>query len=239
VATTDDSPPDQARPSSGPVWAREPERRRTALTREAIVATAIALADAEGLAAVSIRKIAAELGARTMSLYSYIDSKDDLLDLMIDEVNAETLIEGGPPADWREALGMVAHRMRDNVRRHPWLAEILRWHPQIGPNSLRQAEQSLVAIKPLGLDPPTAAWILSVIYDYVIGHAIRELVHRAARPDAHGGLMMLPYVQRMVEGGELPNLAPVLRNGPPRVEADFESGLDWLLDSVAAEFAPS
>jgi AcrR family transcriptional regulator len=236
VATTDDSQRDPAA-SAGPVWAREPDRRRPALTREAIVATAIALADAEGLAAVSIRKIAAELGARTMSLYSYIDSKDDLLDLMVDEVNAETLIEGGPPADWREALGMVAHRMRENVRRHPWLVEILRWHPQVGPNGLRQAEQSLVAIKPLGLDPRTAAWVVSVIYDYVLGHAIRELVQRAARPAGRGQVMMLPYVQRMVEGGELPHLAPLLRDTPPRVEADFERGLDWMLDNIAAGFA--
>src|SRR5262249_16559304 len=150
------------------VWAREPERRRTALTREAIVTAAIALADADGLAAVSIRKVAAELGARTMSLYSYIDSKEDLLDLMVDEVNAELLIDGGPPADWREAISMIAHGMRANVRRHPWSVELLRRHPRVGPNSLRQAEQSLVAVKPLGLDPRSATWVLSLIYDYVI-----------------------------------------------------------------------
>jgi AcrR family transcriptional regulator len=228
------------------VWARPPEQRRTALTRAAIVAAAITLADADGLAAVSIRKVAAELGARTMSLYSHIDSKEDLLDLMTDEMNAELLVEGALPTDWREAISMIAHRTRENLLRHPWIVELVSRRPRIGPNGLRHGEQSLVAIKPLGLDPRSAARIINAVDDYVTGHTIRELMNRSTRDAAaeeQRQLVLRPYFQQMLESGEFPNLAPLLRQGlqegAASVENAFEQGLGWLLDGIAAGFAPS
>lgn len=226
------------------MWARSPERRRTTLTREAIVAAAITLADAHGLAAVSIRKVAAELGARTMSLYSHIDSKGDLLDLMTDEVNAELLIEGEPPADWREALSMIARRTRESLLRHPWIVELVSRRPRIGPNGLRHGEQSLVAVKPLGLDPRSTARIINAVDDYVTGHTIRELMNRGTRDAAaeeERRLVMRPYFQHMLESGEFPNLAPLLREGLASIDDDadnaFEQGLGWLLDGIAATYA--
>jgi AcrR family transcriptional regulator len=86
----------------------EEHQRRTALTREAIVRAAILLADAEGLDAVSIRRVASELQARAMSLYTYIERKEDLFDLMADEVAAEVLVPGELPRDWREATVVIA-----------------------------------------------------------------------------------------------------------------------------------
>ena len=241
VTASPDSQPDPAQPRR-PVWARSTEQRRAALTREAIVAAAIRLADADGLAAVSIRKVAAELGARTMSLYSHIDSKEDLLDLMTDEVNAELLVEGELPADWREAISMIARRTRENLLRHPWIVELVSRRPRIGPNGLRHAEQSLVAIKPLGLDPRSAARIINAVDDYLTGHTIRELMSRNTRDAAaeeERQLVLRPYFQQMLESGEFPNLAPLLREGTASIENDFEQGLGWLLDGIAAELGPS
>ena len=138
-----------------PVWARDDTRRRTSLSREAIVAAAVAIADAEGLDAVSIRRVAADLHARAMSLYTYIERKEDLLDLMADEVAAETLVPGELPADWREATLAIARRERQTTLRHPWLVDLVTRRSalgRVGPNMLRHSEQSIAALAGLDAD---------------------------------------------------------------------------------------
>ena len=91
-------------------WAAPAADRGRGLKREAIVSAAVAIADREGLAAVSIRRVAAELGIRPMSIYTHVASKDDLVDLMLDQVIAEALVPEPLPEDWREALRQLAHR---------------------------------------------------------------------------------------------------------------------------------
>jgi AcrR family transcriptional regulator len=224
------------------VWARPPaDRRRSSLTQEAIVDSAVALADAEGLAAVSIRRVAAELGARAMSLYSHIESKEDLLDLMFDRANAEVLIEGELPSDWRAAITLIAERTRTVLLRHPWMIELASRRPRIGPNGLRHAEQSLAALGSLRLDPASAALICSAVDDYMLGHVIRESLASGAgegggRPGAPDHARMLPYFRRMAQSGEFPNLAPLLDEGLPKIGETFEQGLDWLLDGIAQAY---
>ena len=105
-----------------PVWARDDTRRRTSLSREAIVAAAVAIADAEGLDAVSIRRVAADLHGRAMSLYNYIECKEDLLDLMVDQVLAKRDLPGPGeprPEDWREQIEIYSEQTRAMFRRHP------------------------------------------------------------------------------------------------------------------------
>ncbi|MBC6469939.1 TetR/AcrR family transcriptional regulator [Actinomadura alba] len=219
------------------MWARPTgDRRRSALTQEAVVAAAITLADREGLAAVSIRRVAAELGARTMSLYSYIESKEDLLDLMFDEANREVLIEDGLPGDWRAAIILIAQRTRAVLLRHPWMVEVAGRRPQVGPNGLRHVEQSLAALDPLRLDPPAGALICAAVDDYLLGHVIREVMtgggaDRGAAEAARSST--LPYLQRMARSGEFPRLAPLLDAGMPQVGETFDQGLEWLLDGIA------
>ena len=98
------------------------------LDRGSIIAAAIALADEGGLAAVSVRKVAARLNAGPMRLYGYISTKDQLFDLMVDEVYAE-IVPGERPGDWREALRGLAHRTRQAALRHEWLADLLGGRP--------------------------------------------------------------------------------------------------------------
>jgi AcrR family transcriptional regulator len=230
-----------------PVWAREENSRRTALSRDAIVRAAVALADTEGLSAVSIRRVAAELKARPMSLYTYIDQKDDLLDLMADEVATETLVPpemlvpDGTVAQWRRATLAIARRERATVLRHPWLVELVTRRSMaghIGPNMLRHGEQSIAALSTLDGDLTWKRRLLTAVTDYTTGFAVREAQEQdAARLGQDAALQ--PYLQRLADSGDFPNLALLLKHGGTNPDDDnFERGLGWLLDGFAAELAP-
>lgn len=228
------------------MWARETARRRTTLTREAIVQAAIVLADAEGIDAVSIRRIATELGARTMSIYTYIDRKEDLFDLMVDEVAGDVIVPGALPADWREATLTIARRERAAVRKHPWIIELVGRRSAgatVGPNSLRHLEQTLEALA--GLDaPPEWRWrLVTAVGDYTTGFVIREATLPEARTDPTAervtAVFDQPYLQRQLASGDFPNLAAMLHGGPPPVaDNNFEQGLRWILDGLEAQLRP-
>lgn len=216
--------------AQAPVWARHQRPRRPALTREAIVAAAIEIADSEGLEAVSMRRVAAHLGARTMSLYTHIDRKEDLLDLMHDELLGEILFaEGELPADWREAIGMIARREREAMLRHRWFAELVGTRSQVGPNTLRHVEQSLAALDSLKLEPIEAAQIIGAVDHYMLGQVMVEILE-----DAKGGVSAAKtYLREVADSGEFPRLAPLLKADWPHGGLEnFERGLTWLLDGI-------
>jgi AcrR family transcriptional regulator len=228
-----------------PIWARESARRPSALSREAIVDAALRIADAEGLDGVSIRRVAAALGARTMSLYTYIDSKDDLLDLMADHVAGELLVEGDLPAGWREAITLIARRERETGLRHPWLVDMVkhRAHAMVGPNLLRHLDQSMAAVAGLKLDPRDALKVITAVDDYMFGRAAREVrEHEIKRRTGLSGAEHLvalhPYLRALVDSGEYPNISPVLTGAQASADAgaDFEQGLRWLLDGIEREY---
>jgi AcrR family transcriptional regulator len=225
-------------------WSRDAEGK-TGLSRGAIVATAIRIADEEGLKAVSIRRIATELGARPMSLYSYIDKKHDLIDLMIDEVVQGHLLEE-VPSDWREALRQIAEATREVARAHPWMIVAAFERPRLGPNTLRHIDQSLAAVSglPLPFDRKRAA--LLAIDTYTLGFARWEASPRGrvktgeCTPAAAGmptNEDLDAYLAEQVATGEYPHLAAVaeadLTIGVKGVS--FETGLEWLLAGIAAE----
>jgi AcrR family transcriptional regulator len=219
------------------VWEREPARRRPVLSREAIVQAALAVADAEGLEAVSMRRVAAELGARTMSLYTYIERKEDLLDLMADEVATETLVPPAElPADWREATLAIARRERRTTLRHPWLVDLVTRRSMVGdvgPNMLRHGDQSIAVLDSLDADPTWKWRLLTAVADYSTGFAVRETRERAAARTGQTELLQ-PYLRRLIEGGDYPHLAAMLAAGPSE-DDNFERGLHWLLDGFARE----
>ncbi|WP_051752297.1 TetR/AcrR family transcriptional regulator [Streptosporangium amethystogenes] len=224
----------------GPIWAREATKRRSTLSRETIVRTAIEIADAEGLAAVSIRRVATELGARTMSLYSHIERKEDLLDLMLDEIGAEVLVREDLPDDWREAITLLARREREVAGRHHWIIDLISRRSEIGPNGLRHLEQSLAAMSSLPSGPEGRWRALAAVEDYVTGFVIREANERE-RPRKDGwtqaerDAFMQPYLRDLLDSGEFPHLAPLLADGVPGADDNFERGLRWLLDGIAAD----
>jgi AcrR family transcriptional regulator len=222
------------------VWSRPVPPRRPALTREAVVAAAIAIADAEGLAAVSIRRVAAELGARTMTLYSYIERKEDLLALMVDEIGAEVLVDGPLPEDWREALLLMAGLERAAVRRHPWRVDLIASRVAVGPNGLRHVEQKLAAFDGLGLDRLAAWRCLAAFNDYMTGFVVRESLERGAPRreginDAERAAVAEPYIRELVDSGEFPRLAPMIEQGVRGADDNFERGLRWVLDGIEGD----
>jgi AcrR family transcriptional regulator len=223
----------ETRTVGDPIWARNQPQRRPALTREAIVAAAMAVADAEGLEAVSMRRVAAELGARTMSLYTHIDRKEDLLDLMADEMIGEVLVEEAAlSGSWRDAISAIVRRERDAYLRHPWMSELIGKRSRVGPNTLRHLEQSLTALDELNVDLETAIDIVGTVDHYMLGHVMVEVAVRC-RPEVSLGERA--YLEELVRSGDYPRLAPLLRGNRPKRHGDFERGLQWLLDGIERE----
>ncbi len=226
-------------PTPSLVWTRPAPARRAALTREAIVAAAIRLADAEGLSAVSVRRLADALAARPMSIYSYarIENKDELFDLMVDEICAELLVPD-LPRQWRPALRAVATRMRAVLLRHPWWVELIGRNVLLGPHGTRYREQTLAAIETLDADRETKQAVILTVETYVVGQltfALDEQGSTGAGPRGRAALRR--YHQELLATGEFPHLASL---GPPEPtsaadrERYFTRGLDWLLAGIAA-----
>lgn len=164
------------------LWAPAARPRRgrpPAHSREAITAAAVALADAEGLGAVTMRAVAARIGAGTMSLYSYVPNKETLLELMIDEVSgAHRLPE--PSGDWRADLRRLFHEQRAIMRRHPWLPAALPARQTFGPNTLAALEHALTVLAPAGLDARAGLEVFSLLSGFVASHVTHELAQEQA-----------------------------------------------------------
>jgi AcrR family transcriptional regulator len=234
------------------VWTRDEERAAgpQPLSRESIVAAAIAIADTEGLEAVSIRRLATRLEARPMSLYSHIERKGDLIDLMVDEViGGSVLPESLPSGDWRDDLRRIAQRTRENIRSHPWMIAAAFRRPFIGPNALRHIDQSLAAVSELPLPPERKRAVLLAVDTYTLGFVRWELksMHGGKGPggacagiDDGGpsGAEIDSYIAAQAASGNYPHLHELggKKNMSLGVKAEaFESGLDWLIAGIAAE----
>jgi AcrR family transcriptional regulator len=207
------------------------------LDRASIVRTAIALADREGLAAVSIRRVAAVLDARPMTLYSHVPSKGDLLDLMFDELAREALLGEDLPAGWRTALTAIASRTRDLGLAHPWSLELLGQRAQVGPNTLAVLDEWLRAVRDLALAPETAWTVVTAVNDYVVGYTARAAAQRRAVPVDRAEARrwhraVASYLGGLADSGSYPDLAPLLRKGFAAESDSFDTGLTLLLDSV-------
>lgn len=231
------------------VWTRDEEQASgpQPLSREAIVSAAIEIADADGLEAVSIRRLATRLDARPMSLYSHIGRKGDLIDLMVDEVMAGAIIPGGPPTDdWREALRQIAQRTRESTRAHPWMIAAAFRRPHLGPNTLRHIDQSLAAVSALPLSPERKRAVLLAVDTYTLGFVRWEVMSPGAkgagpcggRPDGSPTAAEIDtYIVAQAATGKYPHLAEFVgKEVGLGVKAEkFEIGLEWLLAGIEAE----
>ena len=227
--------------SRDPIWARPEPPGRGGLSRAEIVRVALKLADEEGIEAVSMRRLARELGSGAMSLYHYFESRDELLELLGETVTAEVLLPGDVPADWRAALKEIALRSRAAWLRHPWLlAAVQERRTAITPNMLRHVEQSSRAVLGLaeqGVPREQLSRLVVAVDDYTVGYTVREA---AARGRNMGERMRdvagQPHIRYLLESGEFPMLEQFLAGDHEVEEGDhFEAGLDWLLDGFAAQ----
>jgi AcrR family transcriptional regulator len=253
-----------------PIWARaEPVARQPRISRQQIAAAALAIADAEGFEAVSMRRIARALGTGTMSLYRYIATRDDLLALAGDALTAEALVEGPLAAGWREALTLIARQTRAAYLRHPWSVHFILSAAAIsatvtGPNGLRHVEQSLAALAGAPMDERAKLDVLFIVDDYVFGHLLRAGyarpgaqagTAREAEPDAGWPALDGPaadaggyaeFISAQLASGEFPHLAALAGTpglaapgDPAELDSRFELGLAALLDGIAARFPGS
>jgi AcrR family transcriptional regulator len=189
------------------VWTRpEPGSRRPRFTRDEIARAALRIADTEGFDALSMRRLAAELDAGTMTLYHYVKTKDELLSLVNDAVMAEVLVPDGQlPTDWRPAVTMIATRSRDALRRHPWSLDI-RDDPGPGPNGVRHFDQSMQAVRSLPLTLGERFELVTAVDEYVFGFCMAE---RANVGFEGTNDPTIAYVQGLMGTGDYPMLTEI------------------------------
>jgi AcrR family transcriptional regulator len=218
-----------------------------------IALTAVAIADESGIDAVSMRNIAERLGMGTMTIYSYVENKDDLIALMADELTAEFLIPEPMPTEWREAMRQIAMHTHQTIERHPWMFSSPGQDFDLRPNVMRHVEQSMRAVSDLEIEPLKRMLILRLVDNYVLGHAqarsrrlVRSEVGEKAERKVSERLRAAKTqeIERMFEAGELPTLAGLLGDnaeevmnrisqGPPEIPDAFEQGLEIVLDGIA------
>ncbi|MBB5119487.1 TetR family transcriptional regulator [Streptomyces eurocidicus] len=226
------------------VWTR-PRRTREqpALSREQIVAEAVRLLDAEGVEALSMRKLGTRLDAGATSLYRHVGNKDELIELVVDEVYGELEVpEAGDPADWRAAVAGSAHGLRAMALRHPWVTSVLGQAglSYLGPNLMRMSDRLLALFKAAGFPSDEADQAMKAVIAYVIGAATSEAAYlsmlaRSGRGEREFLESLHPSTEEAVQDH------PELREGlaaqrgrdPQRVrDENFAYGLERILDGL-------
>lgn len=219
----------------------QPQPRST-LSRSRIARTGVELADAEGLAAVSMRKVAERLGAGTMSLYRHVTSRDELIALMIDEVYAGVSRTVGTN-DWRQDLSHAAHQIRATTIAHPWLAGRSVPRLGLGPSLLGMLESTLALVDGYGLTVDDRLDVLGTIQAFVQGYVLEEIAERGAHRAT--GLTKSGVQQRqesrvreIAASGRYPQFVRVVTEAEddPDVDRVFERRLHYVLDGLAPIF---
>ena len=208
-------------------------------SRAAIAAAAVSVADAEGIDAVTMRRVAADLGMGTMSLYNYVPSKEHLVQLMIDHVSAEYRYPGQVP-DHRLGLLDLARQGRDITRRHPWLPREMQRPPVIGPAALRYVEHFLGLLSGSGLDTGAKMEVLGMVNGFAISYggvqaALAEERARTGVTEQEQAAAQVAGLISAAASGGYPNLAAALAGPPsPPRDADeiFDSCILRLIDGA-------
>jgi AcrR family transcriptional regulator len=228
------------------LWGFEEPNRpgpKPGLSITGIGAAAIRIADANGLGAVSMSKVAAELGFTTMSLYRYVNSKDDLYVVMIDEAFGEPELGGRPDGDWRERITAWAMSVREAMRRHPWILQVPLYEPPLSPKQLLWMEAGLQAFEgtPLTEQDRLSSIVLMNIYvrgatqlmaDMFKNNAAAELTEQEA--DQIYGRRLA----RLAEPDRFPAIAATVASGFAEDDTtttdEFLFGLRTVLDGIDA-----
>jgi DNA-binding transcriptional regulator YhcF (GntR family) len=207
-------------------------RTQTELTRARIVQSAMAMADAEGLAAVSLRGVASRLGAPVTSLYRHVKGKDELLLAMTDAALGEAALPDRPPAGWRAQLEVAARVQWALLRRHPWMARTMSiTRPTPLPNAIAYAEWILRALGSLGLNADTRMRLHIVLHAFVQGMAVNleteaDAASETGMSDDDWMDTQLDAFNTLAASGRYPAFAAVLNE----LDAGFELDLDGLFE---------
>jgi AcrR family transcriptional regulator len=218
---------------------------RQGLSVDAIVEEAVALADAEGLDAVTMRRVAAAVGTAPMTLYTYVPGKAELLDLLLDHVYAQMPRRTTEERPWRERVSAVALENRELFEHHPWAAGVSTTRPALGPGALAKYEHELAALDGLGLDDVTMdaalAWVLAFVQGWARTAADAAAARRESALDeeqwwASAG----PLLDQVLDPGAFPLASRVGTAAGEAMGAAWEAGrafdfgLARVLDGLAA-----
>jgi AcrR family transcriptional regulator len=215
-------------------------RERIPLSRERVVAAAVALADEKGAAGITMRALAGRVGVEAMSLYNHVAGREDILDGMVDAVFGEIDLPGvGAGGDWVAAMRARAGSARTVLRRHPWAVGLMDSRSRPGPSTLRHHDAVLGALRAGGFSPTLAARAISVIDSYVYGFVLQELslpfTNSAELDEVVGDLL------RDLPSGDYPHLTEVAAAYAARPDhdgdAEFEFGLALILEALQPDEA--
>lgn len=200
--------------------------RRKSLTLDGIAAAALAVLDRDGLGGLSMRSVATELGVGTMSLYRYVDSREDLEHLIVEHVLAGVDLSVSPRAGWRTKVRTLAERVRSAIGDHPAVVPILLSHRQLGSGTVRWAEPVLAALRDGGFEGKARVVAFRTLLAYVLGAV--QVEHLASLSgDATVALADLPR-------DRFPVLAETAASARGMsADEDFRSGLDAVLRGLA------
>jgi len=236
--------PHSTDPLAGSVWLRPARSRpgQPALSRDQIVRAALELLDAEGTEGLSMRRLAAKLGSGATSIYWYVANKDELLDLVLDEVMGEVRPSAPAGGDWRDEARALVHELRDTILRHPWLSTVLGMRPAIGPKAAAMSERVIGFLTRAGFEGLELAYANSMLMSHAVGAASMQAawhitVRRSGMSDAevrqsletHGKSMTAdrPHYERWWNSIELPEV--------DRMQQDaYDFGVDRMLDGLSA-----
>lgn len=211
---------------------KKKKTQRAPLTQARVVETAMALADAGGTAALSMRSLAEALGVEAMSLYHHVANKDELLDLMVDAVF--TTIALPDEGSWASAMRARAVSIRQALARHPWAVGLLESRKRPGLPTLRHHDATIGRLRRAGLSVQMVAHALAVLDSYVYGFALQELGLPFSGPEEAAEVAGGIFERMPVD--QLPHLAELAMQHvmvPGYAFGDeFEYGLDLVLDAL-------
>ena len=228
------------------LWGRqEPGRRgpKQRLSTAEVVEAAIALADSDGVQALSMRKVAQAVGVSPMSLYTYVPSKAELLDLMFDRVLGDAADPDNTVTTWREKLAFMARERWGLSERHPWLLDLAMHRPPLGPNMMRKALAMLGALANMGLAPEETGLAADVLQDYITGalrsaREAREAEALSGLSDAQWFAIVWPVLEKHLDPQHFQTVSRMSEarrertRSPDQRAARFEFGLERVLDGL-------
>lgn len=218
---------------------------KQALSVDRVVDAAVALADGDGLAALTMRRVAQALGASPMSLYTYVPGKAELVDLMLDRVYAQ-MPRSAPATDgWRDRVAAVADDNRALFEQHPWLASVSTTRPALGPGQMAKYEYELGALDGIGLDDVAMDAALTFLLGFVQSCARASLDARAiqletAMTDAEWWAAHEPLLAQVLDASAYPlasrvgSAAGEVYGGAYSASYAYDFGLRRVLDGIAA-----
>ncbi|MFD7547950.1 TetR/AcrR family transcriptional regulator C-terminal domain-containing protein [Streptomyces sp. NPDC059816] len=242
--------------ASDVLWLRPQRARRqpqVALSQDEIARVALAIADAEGTDALTMRRIAQDLGCGTMSLYRHVRTKDEVFDLIVDTALGEVEQPAAPSGDWLADLRQLAVAKRTVLLAHPWLARLVAGRPLVGPRALASTEFALRVVADLGLSMDDRVRVINTLHSFVNGFVQTEWEERTWRrpadeategsdaidgsgdPAADWRARTLPYLRHVLDSGRYPYFSAMVDEATshPDPEADFAWQLQRVLDGLA------